>query len=395
MSDDKKKLVNLSGLKAVAKGLDQKATEKVQTAFNSLDSEIKAVSAKLGGREFVFLTMADYKILSEQDKNNTSKYYAITDTEKISHDHENKEYLDNIENTIQNLDSAIKNKVDANHAHDDKYCPISRIEQSENNIESLGQQISGFDTTIAAIPETVKSTVLNELLGGKRHVYLLGDAYDALTEAEKSDETVVYNIIDAESTEHEHENLDTLNGIQPITFKIGNAIKNLDYRTPVEISLDEIGASKSDHNHDDMYYTESEINTMLEDLSSSYNDDYVEMLSEIEGKAEKDHTHSMAEISETFAEEDISPVGGKLTLTDNRLQYARDVATNTEIVFPAVASYTELHVFFESTENLNLVFPDNCKWRIDANIEAGSAYELIAKYNPKAGIWLVNILVYS
>lgn len=395
MSDDTKKLVNLSGLKVMAKGLDEKTTKKVQDAYTSLDSEIKAVSAKFGGREFVFLTAAAYKDLSEQDKSNSSKYYAITDAEKISHEHENKEYLDNIETTILNLDSAIKNKVDANHAHDDKYCSIDRIAQSEKDIDDLGQQITGFDTAIAAIPETVKTTVLNDLLGGKRHVYLLGDAYDALTEAEKSDETVVYNIIDAESTEHEHGNLEILNSIQPVTFKIGNAIKGLDYMNSIEISLDEIGASKSDHKHDDIYYTETEVNTMFEDFSSSYNEDYAEMLSEIEGKAEKDHTHSIAEISETFAEEDISPAGNKLTLTNDRLQYARDVVTNTEIVFPVVASYTELHVFFESTENLNLVFPDNCKWRIDANIEAGSAYELIAKYNPKAGIWLVNILVYS
>lgn len=327
MSDDTKKLVNLSGLKTVVKGLDQKATEKVQNAFASLNSEING-------------------------------------------------------------------KADKEHTHDE-YCSIDRIGQSEKAINDLGQQITDFNTTISAIPDNVKNTVLTDLLGGKRHVYLLGDAYDALTEAEKSDETVVYNIIDAESTEHEHENLDTLNGIQPVTFQIGNAIKNLDYRSSVEISLEDMGASKSDHNHDDMYCTESEINAKLTDFSSTYNSDHAEILSELSGKAEKGHKHSIADISETFAEEDISPVGGKLTLTDARLQHARDVVTNTEIVFPTVALYTELHVFFESTEDLNLVFPDNCKWRIDANIETGSAYELIAKYNPKAGIWLVNILVYS
>lgn len=397
MSDDNKKLVNLSGLKTVAKGLDQKATEKVQAAYTSLDTEIKAVSAKIGGREFVFLTMEAYKILSEQEKNNTSKYYAITDAEKLSHEHENKEYLDEIETTILGLDSAIKNKVDANHAHDDKYCSITRIEQSESDIDDLGQQITNLNTEITAIPETVKTTILTDLLGGKKHVYLLGSAYDALTEEQKSDDTVVYNIIDAESTEHEHENLEILNSIQPVTFKIGNAITSLDYRNAVEISLEDMGASKSDHEHDDMYYTESEIDTKFETFSSTCDSNHAEALSKIDRKAEKDHTHSMADISETFADDNIYPIDGKLTLTYDRLQYAIDVVTNTEIVFPAVASYTELHVFFESTENLNLVFPENCKWRIDANIETGSAYELIAKYIPNVGTgtWLVNILVYS
>jgi hypothetical protein len=327
MSDDNKKLVNLSGLKTVAKGLDQKATEKVQNAFTSLNTTING-------------------------------------------------------------------KADKNHTHDE-YCSVDRIVQSENDIENLEQQITEFNTTISAIPNTVKETVLNDLLGGKRHVYLLGDAYDALTEAEKSDDTVVYNIIDAESTEHEHENLEILNSIQPVTFKIGNAITSLDYRNAVEISLEDMGASKSDHIHDDMYYTESEIDTKFETFSSEYNSDYAEMLSKINGKAEEGHTHSMADISETFA--DISPVNGKLTLTDARIQYASDVVSYTEIDFPTVVSYTELHVFFESTENLNLVFPENCKWRIDANIETGSAYELIAKYIPNVGTgtWLVNILVYS
>jgi hypothetical protein len=142
-----------------------------------------------------------------------------------------------------------------------------------------------------------------------------------------------------------------------------------------------------------MYCTETEINTKLDNLYYTIDENLVEALSKIDAKAEKDHAHSITDISETVA--DIHPTNGKLTLTDARIQYASDVVTYTEIDFPTVVSYTELHVFFESTENLNLVFPENCKWRIDANIETGSAYELIAKYNPKAGIWLVNILVYS
>lgn len=326
MSDDNRKLVNLSGLKAVVKGLDQKATEKVQNAFTSLDSEIKG-------------------------------------------------------------------KADKNHTHDE-YCSVDRIVQSENDIKDLEQQITSFNTEILGITDTIKNAVLTDMLGGKKHVYLLGSEYESLTEEQKSDESVVYNIIDAESTEHEHENLDMLNNIKPINFKIGNAIKNLDYINSVEISLEEIGASESDHNHDDKYYTEAEIDTKLDDLSSTCDSNYAEALSKIGGKAEKDHNHSIADISETV-KDDLFPIQGKLTLTNDRIQYARDVVTNTEIEFPIVASYTELHVFFESEENINLVFPDNCKWRIDANIETGSAYELIAKYNFKAGIWLVNILVYS
>ena len=42
---------------------------------------------------------------------------------------------------------------------------------------------------------------------------------------------------------------------------------------------------------------------------------------------------------------------------------------------------------------MNLILPDNCKWRVDPNIEDASAYELIAVYN--TSYWVINIVSYS
>lgn len=817
MSDNNKKLVNLSSLEILAKGLDQRAAEKIQELATKLESEIQVVDEKFGGKKFVFLTTAEYNVLSDAQKNDSSIVYNIIDAVDTSHEHENKDYLDGIENTIQSLDSKITSKADSDHKHDDLYCTVSKMQDVEAAIEELGdaleQQATDTSGAIQEATSAVTTTILNDMLGGKKLVYLTEADYNALTEEQKNDEGIIYNITDAESADHEHENLEFLNKLQPVTFKIGNAIRELNYdNAAIEISLEDIGvngeghdhdgryytetevdgllaqksneghnhhgdyyqkseieskigtintalagksdddhthpelgidninssienmgdeievisgqmvtinnnitalstsksdtthkhddlyvksadvenavniekdramgvesalqtaidskapavhthenlyydkttvdnkigavsdevgsnktalegqiaasasttltsaqqyadnaitalvdsapeamntlnelakainnnkgvydayieehaaamtaleaaikkyaddkdsalhttisaeidadvkaekdraelaesglqsaidgkspighnhndlyytitnatnlkaelqkeidddvkaeadlrlaadnelqtaingkansshgnhvpeveaannakflrndnswatvtpanigaaeaehgnhvpafgavnnatflrndgawykvtpadigASASGHNHNDIYYTESEINTKLEAISTTVDSNHATAMAEAAKKAEKDHVHDMADISETFA--DISPVAGKLVLTTDRIQYATDVTVQTEIVFPAVSLYTELHVFFESTENMSLVLPDNCKWRVGANLDTGSSYELIAKYNPKTGIWLVNILVYS
>lgn len=84
---------------------------------------------------------------------------------------------------------------------------------------------------------------------------------------------------------------------------------------------------------------------------------------------------------------------GKLTLTTDKYQKVLNMVSGTEIVFPAVSKFTEIHLFFLADSNMDLVLPEGCKWRVDANIEAGNAYELVFKYNTLC--WLADILVYS
>ena len=65
----------------------------------------------------------------------------------------------------------------------------------------------------------------------------------------------------------------------------------------------------------------------------------------------------------------------------------------TTIVFPTVSRFTEIHLYFTAGSNMNINLPDNCKWRVEPNIEEGNSYEIIATYNTIE--WLVNVIVYS
>lgn len=63
----------------------------------------------------------------------------------------------------------------------------------------------------------------------------------------------------------------------------------------------------------------------------------------------------------------------------------------TQIQLPTVSSFTEIHLFFSTTEALTLVFP-SCKWQSEPTIEANKYYEFIFTY---VGEWLGGCIVYE
>ena len=85
-------------------------------------------------------------------------------------------------------------------------------------------------------------------------------------------------------------------------------------------------------------------------------------------------------------------VNGVLTLTTNKYQKSTSIIDGTQIVFPEVSTFTEIHLFFTTDSDMNLIFPE-CKWRLDSNIEKGKSYEIVCTYNTIE--WLVNVIVYS
>ena len=73
-----------------------------------------------------------------------------------------------------------------------------------------GEKLSEF-------AKKLKSNIKSDLLGNKKLRYVTQSDYDALTDAQKNDETVVYNIIDADIgpqvvmlTQEEYNDLDTI-----------------------------------------------------------------------------------------------------------------------------------------------------------------------------------------
>lgn len=88
----------------------------------------------------------------------------------------------------------------------------------------------------------------------------------------------------------------------------------------------------------------------------------------------------------------VNVVNNTLNLTTDKYQKTT-MTSGTNIVFPAVNEFTEIHLYFDAIANMNISLPDNCKWRIDPNTEEGTTYELVATYNTVQ--WLVNIMAYS
>ena len=73
-----------------------------------------------------------------------------------------------------------------------------------------------------------------------------------------------------------------------------------------------------------------------------------------------------------------SIIDSTLTLTTDKLQ-TTTMENNTTITLPSVDKFTELHLFFSTTEELTLIFP-NIKWQSDITIEANKVYEFIFTY---------------
>ena len=198
----------------------------------------------------------------------------------------------------------------------------------------------------------------------------------------------------------------------------------------VEDALQEAinGKAASEHNHDDNYYTETEIDTKIEDINENINEQVAGLQADISTKAEQSYVDEKLEVVdaltlngyslwvgtteelEAITERDpntlyfeiddgtgeevvqVDIVDGVLQLTDDRYQKT-SMLDGTTIVFPTVSRFTEIHLYFTAGSNMNVNLPDDCKWRVEPNIEEGNSYEIIATYNTIE--WLVNVIVYS
>ena len=81
-----------------------------------------------------------------------------------------------------------------------------------------------------------------------------------------------------------------------------------------------------------------------------------------------------------------------LSLTKDKYQ-TTTIADGTEIVLPSVSSFTEIHLFFETTTDLTLILPA-CKWQNGyiPTISANKTYEFVFTYTTE---WLGGVIVYE
>lgn len=93
--------------------------------------------------------------------------------------------------------------------------------------------------------------------------------------------------------------------------------------------------------------------------------------------------------SDTLVTTNIS--GTTLSLTTDKYQTAT-VVDGTEITLPAVTSFREIHLFFNTTTDLTLILP-SCKWQNGntPTISANKTYEFIFTYTTE---WLGGVIEY-
>jgi len=83
-------------------------------------------------------------------------------------------------------------------------------------------------------------------------------------------------------------------------------------------------------------------------------------------------------------------IGSTLTLTTDKCQ-TTTMQNNTTIVLPKTDKFTEIHLFFSTTEELTLTLP-NIKWNNQVDIEANKTYEFIFTYTTE---WLGGVISYN
>jgi hypothetical protein len=160
----------------------------------------------------------------------------------------------------------------------------------------------------ADLQEQIEET--QDMFGGKAIRYITQAEYNQLTDEQKNDPTVVYFIIDAEDLSHTHANKELLDKFGSRTLTVGNKGKTFDGSANVSWTLAEIGAAPSSHDHDGRYFTESEINTKVTSLQAEIDADVkveadrakaaeAALQAAIEGKAGSVHNHDDRYFTET------------------------------------------------------------------------------------------------
>ena len=398
------KLISTSNLSKLSKALDERCIDLIN------EEKERAMGIEQG-------LQTNISNKADADHNHDDRYFTETEMNtKIG------EINEAINGHVADLNAAISGKADTSHNHDDMYYTETEIDVKIEDInETINTNVSTLNTAIAiaksgAISESKSYTdtaianlvdsapeamnTLNELakaIGDHQTEY---EAYvatvaaniataknETIAEADEKDtalHTTISAEIDADVKVEKERAIDAENALQAAIDAKADAGHNHDdqYYTETEINTKLAGKADISHNHDDMYYTETEIDGKITTLNNA-----------IAGKADTLQSR-ISELEAALNPEvhEITVSDGILTLTNEKYQKCNNIVDGTEIVFPSVSKFTEIHLYFDADSNMNLTFPD-CKWRVEPNIEEGGTYEVIATYNTV--YWLVTIIAYS
>ena len=297
------KLISTEKLARLAKALDN----RIKVSAEELTELINDVKDMFGGRSLIYLTQLEYNALSEEEKEDETKSYFITDAEDLTHTHENKEFLDSL---------------------------------SQLTLDDINSEID----------------MVEAMFGGKSLVYVTQAEFDALSDDEKSSESVLYIITDMEQMYHVHENMDLLNTIAEGTLDAGS-----------------VNGYKI----------------------------WVGTTEELEQIEEKDPFTVYFEVDEDGDASQIEPDNGLVRLTTDKYQKVVLSSETTTIVMPEVTGVVEFHVFITVDPNSNVEQYFNIGYSEDVykpaatteKLERNNIYKLDATYT--GGDWLVQCMLYT
>ena len=83
---------------------------------------------------------------------------------------------------------------------------------------------------------------------------------------------------------------------------------------------------------------------------------------------------------------------GTLTLSTDRYQYAT-LANGNTIALPSVSNFTEINLFVKDCNISTINLPNNCKWRVDPNLDSGDSFMFTFFYTGQE--WLAEVKIYS
>ena len=299
------KLISTEKLARLAKALDN----RIKVSAEELTELINDVKDMFGGRSLIYLSQLEYNALSEEEKEDETKSYFITDAEDLTHTHENKEFLDSL---------------------------------SQLTLDDINNEID----------------MVEAMFGGKSLVYVTQAEFDALSDDEKSSESILYIITDMEQMYHVHENMDLLNTIADGTIDAGS-----------------VNGYKI----------------------------WVGTTAELEEIEEKDPFTVYFEIDEDGDSDasQIEPDNGLVSLTTDKYQKVVLSSETTTIVMPVVTGVVEFHVFITADPNSNVEQYFNIEYSEDVykpaetteKLERNNIYKLDATYT--GGEWLVQCMLYT
>lgn len=234
----------------------------------------------------------------------------------------------------------------------------------------------------ADLQEQIEET--QDMFGGKAIRYVTQAEYNQLTDEQKNDPTVVYFIIDAEDLSHTHANKELLDKFGSRTLTIGNKGKTFDGSANVSWTLAEIGAAPSSHNHDDRYFTESEINTKVTDLQAEIDADVkveadrakaaeAALQAAIDGKAGSVHNHDDRYFTETEINKIVTDLQAEIdadVLVEKNRAEGAEIYIQTLLEEKAPKTHNHDDRYFTETEVTNKLngLKEDLQEEIDADV---------------------------